>query len=680
LTSAGARLASVTARPAGRRMRNRVAVGAAVAVLCVISGAGAAQAQVAAPSAQVPAAAPGPGHPAHLASLPGVRVVNLHTQYLAHLRHVKVGKIAGIVRPRGWHNAAAAKAKTATCTEPACDVSWQGGPVQHHPQVFVDLWGPNWNTDPNQETTGAYLFNLYDGLGVAPQDTWSAITSQYQDSSGFPQFTGSVSPSEAAIVDTSTPPTGATEAQIAAEANTAGAYFASQGFTISNDTQIVVATQSGTCPAGFGAGPGNICSSNTGNYCAYHSDSSEPFINLPYQTDVGTFCFENAVNPGSAGTDDGFSIAGAHEYAETITDPVAGTGWIDASDPSGGEIADKCAIGESGNPPKGDVTLSTGTFAMQSLWSNAAGACLMASTEDTVFVVNPGNRGTGTGGTVNLQLTGFSTIGGTEFYATGLPTGLSISNSGLISGTATTAGTYDPVVYISDGTGATGSASFTWRVEPDTVTVTNPGNQTSYANAQVSLQLSGSSSDGFTPLTWGSADLPADLFINSAGLITGQVPHNSTYPITVTGTDTGGISGSASFTWTIKPDVGKPVKETSAGVCLNDNGSVTTAGNPVNISKCNGSGAQKWTFPSTGKLTVFGMCLADPKNGGTGTKLSLAKCSSATSDTWTHQANGEYVLKLNGLCLTDPNNSATKGTKVTITTCNAATSQIWTLP
>jgi hypothetical protein len=87
--------------------------------------------------------------------------------------------------------------------------------------------------------------------------------------------------------------------------------------------------------------------------------------------------------------------------------------------------------------------------------------------------------------------------------------------------------------------GATGSASFTWTVARDTVTVTNPGNQTSYANAQVGLQLSASSSDGFTPLTWGSADLPADLFINSPGLITGQVPHNSTYPITVTATDAG---------------------------------------------------------------------------------------------------------------------------------------------
>ncbi|MDH6136804.1 hypothetical protein P3T37_006235, partial [Kitasatospora sp. MAA4] len=50
------------------------------------------------------------------------------------------------------------------------------------------------------------------------------------------------------------------------------------------------------------------------------------------------------------------------------------------------------------------------------------------------------------------------------YSATGLPTGLSISSSGLITGTASTAGTYNVSVKATDTTGANGSASFTWTV------------------------------------------------------------------------------------------------------------------------------------------------------------------------------------------------------------------------
>jgi hypothetical protein len=692
LIRAGARLAPVTARPARSGMRARAAVGAAAAVICVIAGAGAAQAQV---------AAPGPAHPAHLghlAGLPGVKVVNLHSQYLAQLRHVKVGKIGGIVRPRGWHAAAAAKVSTASCTEPNCPLVYNSGPVQHDPQIFTVFWGPNWFNDPAQDQALQYLANFYGGLGVTG-DTWSPITAQYGDSSGFPQFTGQ-GVYISGVSDSSTPPAGVTPTQLAAEAAAAIPTLENDGWTINGNSQIVVLTQSGTCPLNFGA---PSCPPPAANqaYCAWHSAFSSgsftniSFTNMPYVLDAGGSCGENFVNSGSAGLYDGFSMVAGHEYAESITDPVPLSGWFDNADNiSGGEVADKCAWGGvnwGGHDPAGDVTLSTGTFAMQSLWSNTAGGCVLADTsEDTVTVTSPGNQTTGLGGTVDLQLAG-SSMGGhplqwtatdNGFSGNGLPPGLSISPSGLITGTATYAASITMTVEASDATGATGSASFTWTVEPDTVTVTSPGTQTSYANAKVSLQLSGTSSAGLPLTNWGSADLPADLFMNGNGLITGQVPHASTYPITVTATDSGGISGSTSFTWAIKPDVGKPVKETSAGVCLNDNASVTTAGNPVTVAKCNGGGAQKWKLPATGTgtLMVFGTCLADPGSGGTGTKLALASCSSATSDTWTHQSNGEYVLKLNGLCLTDPNNSAKNGTKVTINKCTAATSQVWTLP
>jgi subtilase family serine protease len=87
-------------------------------------------------------------------------------------------------------------------------------------------------------------------------------------------------------------------------------------------------------------------------------------------------------------------------------------------------------------------------------------------TGNTVTVTNPGSQSTAVGTAVSLQISASDSASGQTltYSATGLPTGLSISSSGLISGTPTTAGTYSVTVTAKDTTGASGSASFTWTV------------------------------------------------------------------------------------------------------------------------------------------------------------------------------------------------------------------------
>ncbi|MGW3033476.1 M4 family metallopeptidase [Streptomyces sp. NPDC001178] len=72
----------------------------------------------------------------------------------------------------------------------------------------------------------------------------------------------------------------------------------------------------------------------------------------------------------------------------------------------------------------------------------------------------------GIGQAVSLQLDAYTTnTGATLTYeATGLPDGLSISPSGLITGTPTTLGTGDVNVKVSDSTGASVSKTFSWRI------------------------------------------------------------------------------------------------------------------------------------------------------------------------------------------------------------------------
>ncbi|MFG2435332.1 putative Ig domain-containing protein [Streptomyces sp. NPDC048508] len=102
-------------------------------------------------------------------------------------------------------------------------------------------------------------------------------------------------------------------------------------------------------------------------------------------------------------------------------------------------------------------------------WGTPNGTAAFTSgggTGNTVTVTNPGNRSTATGSSVSLQIAATDSAGAALTYsATGLPTGLSISSSsGLVSGTASTAGTYAVTVTAKDGTGASGSASFAWTV------------------------------------------------------------------------------------------------------------------------------------------------------------------------------------------------------------------------
>ncbi|AUG80549.1 hypothetical protein CFP65_5868 [Kitasatospora sp. MMS16-BH015] len=82
-----------------------------------------------------------------------------------------------------------------------------------------------------------------------------------------------------------------------------------------------------------------------------------------------------------------------------------------------------------------------------------------------------------------------------------------------------------------------------------TVSVTNPGNQTTALNGAANLQLS--ASGGTAPLTFSATGLPTGLAISSSGKITGTATATGSYNVTATATDAAGKTGSTSFTWTV---------------------------------------------------------------------------------------------------------------------------------
>ncbi len=120
-----------------------------------------------------------------------------------------------------------------------------------------------------------------------------------------------------------------------------------------------------------------------------------------------------------------------------------------------------------------DYTITNGSITIPVSNMNAADGYHLVvtpaggSTGNTVVMTSPGNQvGTVATAIAGLQLNASDSAAGQAltYSATGLPAGLSISSSGLISGDPTTAGTYSVTATATDSAGASASASFTWTI------------------------------------------------------------------------------------------------------------------------------------------------------------------------------------------------------------------------
>jgi len=248
--------------------------------------------------------------------------------------------------------------------------------VETAPRVYVVFWGSQWNNnDPSGEA--ALVQSFLNGVG---NSSWLNSVTQYCQgvSSGtvFCNGAGMAAGNPSGILvdvwfdNTSAAASQPSQSQLAAEAVKAAGHFGNTTASSNASTQYVIATAHGNNSSGFGT-----------QYCAYHSATSSSYgnvayTNLPYITDGGASC---GANFNGLGPNAGITIVEGHELAETISDQFPNGGWLDGS---GAENGDKCAWITSGQGASAKTTLSTGTFPVQSLWSNAfnggAGGCVLS--------------------------------------------------------------------------------------------------------------------------------------------------------------------------------------------------------------------------------------------------------------------------------------------------------------
>jgi PKD repeat protein len=271
------------------------------------------------------------------------------------------------------------------------------------PKVYLVFWGTQWGTEGTNgsgyttftgdpSNAAPYIQAWIKGLGTNGE-LWSGVMTQYCD--GSLVAVGATScPSGAPHVgypssvlagiwydNSAAAPSEASGNQLAAEAVKAAGHFGNTTQASNRYAQYVILSPTRTHPDGFNTPNGGFCAWHDyngdttldGGGAAPSPDGDIAFTNMPYVADLGASCGANFVSNSL----DGYSIVGGHEYAETLTDQNPAGGWVNNTGSSftGQEDGDECAWISSGQGAAALVTFSTGSFAMQSTWSNDTDRC-----------------------------------------------------------------------------------------------------------------------------------------------------------------------------------------------------------------------------------------------------------------------------------------------------------------
>ena len=273
---------------------------------------------------------------------------------------------------------------------------------------------------------------------------------------------------------------------------------------------------------------------------------------------------------------------------------------------------------------------------------------------DTISVTDPGTQDVAAGTKLTLALQATDSAGkALTWTARNLPKGLSISRSGVISGTpvkTTTALTSKVTVTAADASGAKGSASFTIVVTPDLAA-------------------------GYRQVTGQVAAVFTSMCLDD----TGDAAANGTTA------EFAPCATSAEQQWALVPDAAPDGSQTLQinGKCLDTAG--TASGSGLELATCNGSAAR-------GMVTGTGRGDLDepryrpvPDRPGLqrdgrpgGRDLQLRRQSRRPAGRTTSSSpTGPIVSAVGTACAEDPGNSIVSGTAVELEPCDGSSAQSW---
>jgi hypothetical protein len=196
------------------------------------------------------------------------------------------------------------------------------------------------------------------------------------------------------------------------------------------------------------------------------------------------------------------------------------------------------------------------------------------------------------------------------------PTGLILGRLGGISGTATTAGTFNFTVQVTDSVTSTAMTNLGILIDPApqliVTTTALPHGTAGAGYPSTNLQASG----GVPPYTWSvttaATTFPSGLTLSSAGQITGTPAAAATYNFTVQVKDSLNATATANLSILVNPaPTSLTVTTTSSQLPA---GTVSTAYPKTNLAASGGTPPYAWALTSAASTFPGGLTLS---NGGT---------------------------------------------------------------
>ena len=222
----------------------------------------------------------------------------------------------------------------------------------------------------------------------------------------------------------------------------------------------------------------------------------------------------------------------------------------------GGSLPPGLSLSSGGTISGLPTTAGTYSFTVQSVSSSSTpqsgNKTYTITITQATLTLSPATLPIGTTGTSYSQtITATGGIGANTFAVTAgtLPTGLTLSSGGVLSGTPTVAGTYNFTITGTDSNGNTGSRAYSITVyAPITVSPTSLPNGTTGTSYSQMITASGGSGT-YTNFAVSAGSLPTGLSLSpTTGAITGTPSVAGTYNFTIQVTDNASNTGSRAYT------------------------------------------------------------------------------------------------------------------------------------
>src|SRR5262249_32633549 len=256
-------------------------------------------------------------------------------------------------------------------------------------------------------------------------------------------------------------------------------------------------------------------------------------VGVPYTGKVSATGGAAPIKYSGTGLPDGLSLSSAGDITGRPTTPGQFSFRVTATDSSIGEVPISASASYTINiiPP-------TLAFAAVSLPDGAVGTVYSGS---------------------------LSATGGVKpyaFTASGLPDGLTVSATGAVSGTPSTAGTFTVSATVTDAAGASAKQTYTIKIAPPPLVI--PTASAPNGTVGTAYSVTFSPQGGTAPYTFTATGQPSTLTMSASGTLSGTPGAPVQFTVAVTVKDANGLTATRSYSVTIVLPTAPPL--TVAGV------------------------------------------------------------------------------------------------------------------